>query len=190
MYGYGHYYCKSSTQATCNRTMASHIAVQGSIRCGHLNDVDLQRCSHPQPCQLGMETFQIIIEVCERCKKDKTLQENFNNLKDKPSLLLYWHNRKLSEDRHLFGPFRLGVRVSVPILDMDPEMENMMYDTWKKEVRGFIKRASLRSRKVYMEDEGYISICSVDELDSNEDNVLLNRAMEKILEETELPQVI
>ncbi|KAM4061411.1 hypothetical protein HRG_013120 [Hirsutella rhossiliensis] len=65
------------------------------ILCGHLNDVDQKRCSHDEPCQLGVQPFQIITETCKRCMQDKTFRSKFHDLRDKASLFRYWECRKL-----------------------------------------------------------------------------------------------
>lgn len=166
--------------------MGSHIVTQGSIRCGHINAIDQKKCTHEQPCRLGIQPFQIVTEICKTCLRDKRLRDDFHSLKDTSSLLRYWYCRRLNEHRSFWGPLRLGAGVRTP----DPEnisatMEERMHKIWQEDFRRFVKLASCNASAVFV--EGFVKgqgWCSADELDGTEGRALFETAMEMILKET------
>jgi hypothetical protein len=152
--------------------MESHLVTQSSIRCGHVHNIDWETCRHDQPCLLGVKPLQIITETCKNCLQDNELRDKFHDLETKSSLLSYWYFREPS----LYGPSNLGTGACI-LTSITVEMETILHENWRKEIRRFIKIASCGASTVFLESEGW---CLANELENDTGRALLERAMEKI----------
>lgn len=116
--------------------MTAYFVTQFSIRCGHLNDVEQTKCSHDDPCQLGVQPLEIITEICKRCMQDTTFRSKFHDLGDEASLLAYWECRKRSGHPSFWGPCRLvgaGMNVPPAVTRISTERELPIRETWKRD---------------------------------------------------------
>ncbi|KAM4055450.1 DDE superfamily endonuclease [Hirsutella rhossiliensis] len=131
------------------------------ILCGHLNDTDQKKCSHEEPCRLGVHPLSD-----HHRKLQEVLHHNFHDLRDKSSLLRYWYCRKL---------------MGIPVFrSISAEMEISMHEAWQEESRRFVKLASCGASAVFMDGQ--------EPSIRPKGRALLERAMEMILEEMEKPK--
>lgn len=174
----------SSTKNCCtmarNKNTKSHLVTQGSIRCGHVHGIVEMKCRDNNSCAPGDEPFQMITETCKSCKNDQELHNLFHDLEDKPSLFRYRYCRELNEDRHIWGPLKLGSGLRIPE-SISVETDEHAHETWREGCGRFVKFASRRASAVFMEGQGQ---CSIDELHSEKGKALLDNAIKEIIEKT------